>query len=739
MSIKLRTPAYGVVLLALCLTATAAARASSADRFRFEHLFQIEQVVGAEISPDGDSVAVVTERRKPDGYYSLHRRIWLVDSAGGEPRPLPADPADSLELPVWSPDSKRLLYRATRDKKARLVMFDLAGGRPRDLNPCTGEETVGTLAFSPDARQLAAICSGASPIDPATRPKDDPAKQPSAKPLEKKRFFATRSGLYDATRAEPWSPERRAVIVDLTDDRRIEVKRTTNLLDEPGSLQWLSQDSLWLTETPPNAYGGMPFADGRILTRYRTRDGGLDPPLSIPNTTRSPVLTGNGDFIAPVGGTVASGGPEGFRRTWELEPFEIHRTRNGILGRQSLASLEIYLSREARFEHVDDPTDRSSGGILYFTWFDRGSNRVKAFHSSPRDGEQWQDITPAGTSIAAFSLAGDGSRMALVQGDASTPNDVYVLDLANPSAAPRRVTHFGDKVAATFKPSDVELVSWRSADDRFDIEGWLLKPAGYERGKRYPLILLVHGGPGVAFRNNFNAIHLEGAHQVPPESYLSEGYLVLMANPRGDPGYGRGHQEAILEGWDYPTRYDLVHGVEEMVERGYADPDRLAIAGASYGGWVSAFAVTQTGIFKAASANDPVIDTNISSATAYRGNRNSNYWLHSGFVDGHLLDVPFPAADPRLVKSPILLRFGLRAGPPEDVTMPSQFFVSGLEYFTYLHTHCKPVEMILHPDEGHGVFDGETWRDYVETDLAWFRYWLDGKGERPYKEHQCHP
>src|SRR3546814_1121702 len=105
----------------------------------------------------------------------------------------------------------------------------------------------------------------------------------------------------------------------------------------------------------------------------------------------------------------------------------------------------------------------------------------------------------------------------------------------------------------------------------------------------------------LAFRNSFDALHFEGAHQVPPELYLSRGYLVLMANPRGDPGYGREHQEAILEGWEYPPRYDLIEGVKEMVRRGYADPERLGIAGASYGGWVTTFAVTQTDIFKARS------------------------------------------------------------------------------------------------------------------------------------------
>src|SRR3546814_18704941 len=119
--------------------------------------------------------------------------------------------------------------------------------------------------------------------------------------------------------------------------------------------------------------------------------------------------------------------------------------------------------------------------------------------------------------------------MALVQGDANTPSDVYLLDLRHPRAAPQRLTRVGDAVHEVYAVSQVEAVRWRSADDRFDIDGWLVKPADYQPGKRYPLILDVHGGPGVAFRNSFDALHFEGAHQVPPALYLSRGYLVLMA------------------------------------------------------------------------------------------------------------------------------------------------------------------------------------------------------------------
>src|SRR3546814_2655342 len=102
-----------------------------------------------------------------------------------------------------------------------------------------------------------------------------------------------------------------------------------------------------------------------------------------------------------------------------------------------------------------------------------------------RSGDaRWQDLTPAGTNVTAFSISADGSTMALVQGDANTPSDVYLLDLRHPRAAPQRLTRFGDAVHEVYAVSQVEAVRWRSADDRFDIDGWLVKPADYQPDRK---------------------------------------------------------------------------------------------------------------------------------------------------------------------------------------------------------------------------------------------------------------
>jgi dipeptidyl aminopeptidase/acylaminoacyl peptidase len=718
-------------VFALAVLASGGLQAAPHDAFRYEHLFQIDQVVEAQISPDGTQVAVVTERPKPETTYPRHRTIWLVPRNDGKPERITASGDNpSLDNPIWSPDSRQILYRVARDKVNELVVRNLDNQQTRVLQPCGAKETVGVAIWSPDASRIAAICNGANPL---TAPVED---KKGDQGLDSKLIVATRSRLYDDSLAKRWSPERRAVVMDLAGKQRVEAFNNPYLLDEPGALQWHEENALWIIGTPVNPFGGMAFVSGRTLHRYDMRQHRLETLPGKVDTERMPLLAGpDASFVVPVAGTVASPDPAQFRKTWELEPLELFQIGGGKQAPDPIATLEIYVGRAAPFLWARADGNDQPSGTLYFQWFDKGSNRIKAFHPDRTGEARWQDLTPPGENVISFSLSADGATMALVFGDANTPNDVYLLDLKQPSTPPSRLTHFGDAVRELFKVSNVETVQWRSKDDRFDIDGWLLKPADYQPGKRYPLILLVHGGPGVAFRNSFDAMHFEGAHQVPPELYLSHGYMVLMANPRGDPGYGRAHQEAILEGWEFPTNYDLIPGVQEMVRRGYADPARLGIAGASYGGWVTAFAVTQTDIFKAASAHDPVIDTGISSATAYRGNLLGNYWLHAGFVDNHLLDAPFPTSDPRKVNTPILLRFGLKEQPP----MPSMFFVSGLEYFTYLHAHCKPVEMILHPQEGHGIGDGETLRDYIDRDLAWFDYWLLGKGDLPYKPHACHP
>src|SRR3546814_12265224 len=136
-------------LLSIAMLATAAAQAGPKERFRFEHLFQVDRVTDARIAPDGSQVAVVTERRKSDAYYSTQQTLWLVPREGGTPERLRTDDQNaSLDKPIWSPDWRRLLYRISHEKTKELAILNLQSKQATTMQPCNEDETVGTATWS---------------------------------------------------------------------------------------------------------------------------------------------------------------------------------------------------------------------------------------------------------------------------------------------------------------------------------------------------------------------------------------------------------------------------------------------------------------------------------------------------------------------------------------------------------------------------------------------------------------
>lgn len=686
--------------------------------FELEDLFEVPRVVDVAIAPDGSRIAVTVERHTRKSYHlrsALASRLWLVTANGDAPQPLVTGAEEVVQTrPAWSADGELLAYTARVEgepQTLRLIRMEQAPRSPTTLAVCGDGESVGTYAWSPREPLIVAVCD---------RPM---AREAEETPTT---IIASQSSLYAGT-AMP-TVERHVVLYDVESRRRTVLIRDDSIINAQGALSWVEPDTLWVTGTTRGHYAGSEYTGRRLIHRVDLISGAVSTLPAEPDNLRFAAADPSGTKLAiQIGGSV---GIREWRQTWLLIPMALRIVAEDGRVLSTAEQPEMYLHRQLPPVWVASP-ERTTDGVVYFGWWDHASGRVKAYH--PASG-RWTDVTPEGVNVDAFSVTPDGSRMALVQGDANTPAEVYLLDLTREAARPKRLTRFGDRIHERYAVSTVEPMRWRSKDDRFNVHGWLLKPSGYVPGQRYPLIVDVHGGPGVFFKNRFETFRFEGGHQIPPEIYAARGYLVLMVNPRGDPSYGRAYQEALREGWEHPTRFDILPGVDEAVRRGYANPERLGIAGASYGGWVAAYAVSQTDQFKAGSANDPVIDSNISSAVAYRGDQPSNYWMHAGMIGGHLGDLPFPTVDPRLVETPMLLRFGVKQW---ESTHPSQFFTSGLPYFTYLHTHCVPVEMIMHTEEGHGIYDPDTWRNYIDRDLAWFDYWLLGKGPAPVVPREC--
>ena len=196
-----------------------------------------------------------------------------------------------------------------------------------------------------------------------------------------------------------------------------------------------------------------------------------------------------------------------------------------------------------------------------------------------------------GRTMQLGSFSTDGTLAAFVMDAPASPPEVYVADAT--FAAPRRLTDLNPQTR-DFALGETEVVTWKSSDG-LEVEGVLLKPVGFEPGKRYPLLVVAHGGPAGAHLNNYRVGGLEGG-----QVWAGRGWAVFYPNPRGSTNYGEKFLRANVNDWGGGDFKDIMTGVDALIARGVADQDKLAHIGWSYGGYMTAWVITQTTRFKAA-------------------------------------------------------------------------------------------------------------------------------------------
>ena len=189
------------------------------------------------------------------------------------------------------------------------------------------------------------------------------------------------------------------------------------------------------------------------------------------------------------------------------------------------------------------------------------------------------------------SRSKDGKVVAVTMDSPEMPGEVHVTD-ATFATLPQADRH--QPAGIGFALGETEVVTWKS-NDGMEVEGVLLKPVGYTAGKRYPMLVVAHGGPAGAFINNYRVGGLEGG-----QLWAGQGWAVFYPNPRGSTNYGEKFLQANINDWGGGDYRDIMTGVDALVARGIADPDRLAHIGWSYGGYMTAWVITQTTRFKAA-------------------------------------------------------------------------------------------------------------------------------------------
>ena len=267
-----------------------------------------------------------------------------------------------------------------------------------------------------------------------------------------------------------------------------------------------------------------------------------------------------------------------------------------------------------------------------------------------------------------------------------------------------------------------EVVPWTPVAQPFDgaeIWGLLLTPAGYKPGVRLPFVVYCHGGPIGGFTYGLfpQFMHLPGqVDPYPVEAMASAGMAILMPMPRGGSGYGIAGFRTIIKSWGEVDYKDIMAGVDAMIARGIADPDRLGVMGASYGGFMTNWIVTQTGRFKAASTDCSLSDLVQMYYTSPIGDFMADYY-GLPWEAGESMVQHSPITFVRNVTTPLLIQHG----ELDDRVPLSQARI----FYKALKALNKTVELEIYPRGGHVNFEPPLEREYWRRNLQWFTRWLN--------------
>lgn len=337
-------------------------------------------------------------------------------------------------------------------------------------------------------------------------------------------------------------------------------------------------------------------------------------------------------------------------------------------------------------------------------FFEPSGTEFKLF-AVPADGSAVKVVAQSGYPIYEPSLNPTKTHIGFVSQETHTPPEAYVSDLAGHQA---RQKSKQNSAFADYPAPKTQKIRWTSKDGT-KVEGLLTYPVGYKKGKRYPLLVVVHGGPMIAFNEYYLGT---SPFPYPLAAFAQEGYLILRPNPRGSTGYGRDFRYANygdLGGKDYE---DIMAGVDFVLGKRLADRNRMGIMGWSYGGYMTAWVVTQNDRFAAASMGAGLSNLTSMAGTTDIQRYTRDYMGKEVWEDPALYAARSPVTHAQKVKTPLLIQHG-----EADTRVPVS---QGYEFYNALKRQGKPVRMVVYPRAEHRPTEPKHMLDILESNLAWF-------------------
>jgi dipeptidyl aminopeptidase/acylaminoacyl peptidase len=711
-----------ILSAAVLAFASAAAAQQQGRAFTPNDWYRVTTVSQPAMAPDGRQVAFTVTTVDTVG----NRRqsaVWVVGTDGGEPVRY-TTPGLESSAPRWSPDGRLLLFQSTRPgTRARTwaLRMDRPGGEafPYDSLPA-GSVTA-------DRRVIA--WSEPVPADTAPRSDDPWARMAAAarpphgaitSPLNASRFdgrhyvdlpIKSNNAGYLANRREErtWRPSQVWVQELGSAERadrpyRLTRRQVTTAPYSHGNVA-ISPDGRWIAFTADAALrpDSIAAAERDSLARLPYDAARDEAPRNDSDIFVIPAAGGEPRRVAQLTGfeTNVSWSPDG--RSLAFIHRETRTTHARLMLIPAAGGEPVNLTGDWRYEPQDydwmpDGTIRMSASI---------GGRTALFRVEPRT-RRMSEIVGGRRRITGVSWDAAGRQVAFVATSTTRPTELYVA--REDGTGERQLTRFNDALNREIAWSDAEVFTYPSVGG-LEVEGWLMRPHGYEPGKRYPVVLYIHGGPHAAYGENWfdEFQNLAGA-----------GMFVLYTNPRGSSAYGADFTFATRGRWFAEDYEDLMRAVDVVARRPDVDSTRMGVTGGSYGGVMTAWVTVKTNRFRAAQADRMI----------------SNWWSWYGSSDAQgLTEFEFygkPWDNPAMYDSLSPIRYIRQVTTPTLIVQSEEDHRTPMtdaeQWFTGLRKQGTPVEFVRYPRSTHDLSrTGEPWLlvDRLGRLRQWFGHWLE--------------
>jgi len=633
-----------------------------------DQILSLKQAAAPEISPDGRRVAyTVRETNWDDNAYETE--IWLADVRTGSSRQL-TNARKSSHSPAWSPDGRKLAFLSDRSDKQQIYVIDPGGGEAEAVTAL--DDGVTRFAWSPDGRSIA--CT-------ATEPKAESIKDREKKYGE----FQIVEQDYRMTHL---------FVIDLV--TRASRRLTSGALTV-GSFAWSPDGRSIAFDHRINA---SPASSGSAdISIVSVADGGVRQLVSQDGPDSNPAWSPDGSQIA---------------FTTSMANPDYYYTNSVIAAVPAAGGTPIVLTPS--FDENPSIVAWKSNG-LFFSALQRTWSYLYRLDPAAKTVTR---LAPADQIVmSSASLSQDASAVAFMGSDAKTVPEVHVAEVGPPLQHVRKLTDMNGQTAG-WATSALEVVSWKSADGAA-IEGVLHKPLDFDPSRKYPLLVVIHGGPtGVSRPVPFTSTIY------PIDVWVPRGVLVLEPNYRGSAGYGEKFRSLNVRNLGVGDAWDVLSGIDALIARGLVEAQKVGAMGWSQGGYISAFLATHdANRFKAIS-----VGAGISDWMTYYVNTDIHpftrqYLKATPWDDPGIYAKTSPITYIKQAKTPTLIQHG---ATDQRVPLPNAF-----ELYQGLQDQRVPAKLIVYQGFGgigHGPTKPKSHRATMDHNLEWFDQYLFQSGTR---------